>query len=107
MRTFISLFLILTLGACGMAAPPDLPTTTPGGKFVFPDHPYAPGAPLIYEHSREAGPDETFFLVGENITKDVTAWGQSATSATGQEWRPRVLFQTGNYLAATLPENAP
>ena len=63
--------------------------------------------PLIYEHSREAGPDETFFLVGENLTTGVIAWGQSATSANGQEWRPRVLFQTGNYLAATLPENAP
>lgn len=107
MRTRVLPFLILTLASSAASAPPDLPTTTPGGRFVFPDRPYAEGAPLIYEHSREAGPDETFFLVGENLTKDVTAWGQSAPSATGQEWRPRVLFQTGNYLAATLPENAP
>jgi hypothetical protein len=90
-----------------VAAPPQPGGKDPGGSFDFPERPTAVGAPLVYEHSREAGPDETFFLVGENLTKDVIAWGQSANSVTGQEWRPRVQFQTGSYLAATLPEDAP
>ena len=97
-------FTILTLGAIGLGAPPDLPTQTPGGKFVFPDRPHVPGAPLIYEHSREAGPDETFFLVGENLTTDVIA-GARRQVRTVRSGGRAVLFQTGNYLAATLPEN--
>jgi hypothetical protein len=94
--------LILTCGAA--PAPPPVPP--PGDPFQPPELATAPGAPLIYEHSGEAGPDQTFFLVGENLTDDVTAWGVSADHPGGQEWKPRVQLHSDHYLAATLPENA-
>ena len=64
------------------------------------------GAPVIYEHSAEAGPDETFFVVGDNLTTNLVAWGVSDKDATGQSWPLRVQFGTPHYLAATLPEKA-
>jgi hypothetical protein len=102
---FVSaLFASLAAGA----APPHPDVPPPGASFAPPDRPTAPGAPQVFEYSHEAGPDETFFLVGEHLTGDVTAWGPSATAPlTGQEWKPRVQFHTDTYLAATLPENAP
>ena len=62
---------------------------------------------MIFEHSREAGPDQTFFLVGDRLTDDVIAWGPSASQPGGQQWKPRVQYRKGAYLAATLPEQAP
>jgi hypothetical protein len=80
---------------------------TPGGRFRPPERPAAAGGPLVFEHSREAGPDETFFLVGEALSTNLWAWGLSPENPSGQEWRPRVQFLTNGYLAATLPEAAP
>ena len=95
----------LLLLACGAApAPPSV--TPPGDPFQPPDLATAPGSPLIYEHSGEAGPDQTFFLVGEGLTDDVIAWGVSAERPGGQEWKLRVQLHSDHYLAATLPENA-
>jgi hypothetical protein len=94
--------LFLALGAAP-APPAVLP---PGDPFQPPELATAPGAPLIYEHSGEAGPDQTFFLVGEGLTDDVTAWGVSADRPGGQEWKLRVQLHSDHYLAATLPENA-
>ncbi len=71
-----------------------------------PAKPATAGGPLVYEHSGEAGPDETFFLVGENLTGELTAWGQGVDSITGQEYKPRTQFLDKNYLAATIPERA-
>jgi len=78
----------------------------PDDKFRPPQMPGAPGAPVIYEHSAEAGPDQTFLLVGEGLTTNVVAWGVSATDPAGQFWQPRVQFCTDGLLAATLPEKA-
>jgi hypothetical protein len=66
----------------------------------------APGAPLIYEHSPEAGPDETFLVVGTNLTTNVLVWGQSPENPAGQWLKPRVQWLTNQYLAVTLPERA-
>jgi hypothetical protein len=103
MRYWLALPLILL--ACGAApAPPSV--TPPGDPFQPPEMPTAAGAPVIYEHSGEAGPDQTFFLVGEGLTDDVIAWGVSADRPGGQEWKLRVQLVSPSYLAATLPENA-
>ena len=100
-RWFV-LLAALALGATPRPAP-----EAPGQKFEPPKRPTAPGAPLIFEHSAEAGPDESFFLVGENLSTNLAAWGVSPTHPAGQEWKPRVQFLTNGYLAATLPERAP
>ena len=91
--------------ACLAAAPRPAPET-PGDLFLPPARTAAPGAPLVFEHTGEAGPDETFFLVGEKLSTNLTAWGVSATNPGGQEWKPRSLFLTNGFLAATLPERA-
>jgi hypothetical protein len=107
MRRF-AFFSALVVSLAAGAAPPHPDVPPPGASFAPPDRPTAPGAPQVFEYSHEAGPDETFFLVGEHLTGDVTAWGPSGTSPmTGQEWKPRVQFHTYTYVAATLPENAP
>ncbi len=98
-----ALLLSAALGSAACAAP-DIPL--PGHRFDFPARPTAEGAPLIYEHSASAGPDETFLLVGENLTTNLFAWGESAQSPAGQEWKPRVQFLTNGLLAATLPQKA-
>ena len=98
---------ILALALASLAATPMPAPETPGTKFQPPERLPAVGGPLVFEHSGEAGPDETFFLVGEGLSTNLFAWGLSAQSPLGQEWRPRVQFLTNAYLAATLPEGAP
>lgn len=78
----------------------------PGNYYAPPDRPTADGAPVIYEHSREAGPDETFFIVGRNLTGELSAWGASMDNAPGQALQPKLQFLKNGYLAATLPERA-
>ena len=84
MRTCILPFLILTIACewkldCSRVAHDDSRRQVRDSRAAF----YAQALRSIYEHSREAGPDETFFLVGENLTKDVIAWGQSADERDG------------------------
>ncbi|MCX7824672.1 MAG: hypothetical protein N2689_03850 [Verrucomicrobiae bacterium] len=89
-----------------IAAAPRPNTESSAGEFRPPTMPTAPGAPVIYEHSAEAGPDETFLLVGENLATNLVAWGVSAHDRAGQFWHPRVQFCANGLLAATLPEKA-
>lgn len=105
MKTY-SLLPFTLLGLTCLAATPRPASETPGSPFQPPARPTAAGAPLVYEHSREAGPDETFFLVGENLTTNLIAWGISSNHPEGQDWKPHVQFLTNGYLAATLPERA-
>jgi hypothetical protein len=100
--------LILLMSAAGLLGrvSAQTPLAAPGRYPAAAQRPGPGNPPLIYEHSGEAGPDETFFLVGENLTTNVTAWGVSASNPDGQEWplTPQVL--TNGYLAATIPERA-
>ena len=89
-----------------LAAAPDPVPKLPGDEFHPPTRPAASGVPLVFEHSSEAGPDETFLLVGENLTTNVMVWGASARSSEGQLWPARVLFLTNGYLTAVLPDDA-
>ena len=100
-HTLFALLAILAIAATPRPAP-----VAPGHNYEPPAHPNAPGAPLIYEHTGEAGPDETFSLVGENLSTNLAAWGVSADNPSGKEWKPRVQFLTNGYLAATMPERA-
>jgi hypothetical protein len=80
----------------------------PGPGFRPPEHPTSAGTPRVFEHSGEAGPDQTFFAVGDGLAADVSAWGvgSDASRRDGQEVPLKVQFATGAYLAATLDERA-
>ena len=99
----LALLFFAALGSAVCAAP-DM--AAPGNRFEFPARPTAEGAPVIFEHSAAAGPDETLLLVGADLTTSLAVWGESATAPTGQEWKPRVQFLTNGLLAATLPQKA-
>jgi hypothetical protein len=83
----------------------DLPPH-PGHPFAPPPVPSTPEAPVVYEHTATAGPDETFLLAGDRLAPNLVAWGVGPSDPRGQVWRPRVLFCTNGLLAATLPEKA-
>jgi hypothetical protein len=101
-----SLLLLMTIGNGGLAqTQPDV--KPPGEPFLPPALAASAHGPVVFEYSHEAGPDQTFFMVGERFTGDVIAWGPSAGKPGGQEWQPRVQLHKGSYLAATLPEQAP
>lgn len=104
----MSCALLLAFPLAAPAAGPSPAPQTPGDAYQLPARPTAPGAPVIYEHSGEAGPDETFFMVGDRLTTGTTlsAWGASADNVSGQEWKPRAQFLKDGYLAATMPEKA-
>lgn len=65
------------------------------------------GVPLIYEHTPDAGPDETFSLVGDGLTPELRIWGAGQSAEPGRGWAAKVQFTGEGYLAATLPERAP
>lgn len=88
------------------ATPPPTLSALPGIDYAPPARPTAPGAPLVYEHTQEAGPDQSFLLIGEKLSTNVVVWGNSSEQPGGQEWRAKVQFLTNGVLAATLPENA-
>lgn len=78
----------------------------PGEPFAPPEMPTAAGAPQIFEHTPEAGPDDTFFLTGSGLTNELTAWGVSPDRPEGGPVNPHVQLATEHWLAATLPEKA-
>ena len=107
MHKLISLSFIMTVAVNSLADVPNPVPTPPVGQWTVAAHTQAPNGPVVYEHSGEAGPDQTFFLVGTRLSTNVIAWGNAAENSGGREWKAHVLFVTSNYLAATLPERAP
>ena len=88
---------------------PDLTVPTPGVNFNPPiDDAVIPseGSPLIYEHSNDAGPDQSFFAVGYELTGEIFVWGRDAESIHGRRWDAKAHLVNNNYLAATLPERS-
>jgi len=78
----------------------------PGGTFRIPAGKTGDGVPVIASWTDDAGPDETFLLVGAGLTDRVYVWGLDPSCPGGREIRPKVQFCTGQMLAATLPERA-
>ena len=72
----------------------------------MPEHPKAEGVPLIYSHTADAGPDQSFLLVGERFGGELTAWGPDPDRGGGREIKPKVHMAMGGWLLATLPESA-
>ena len=80
------------------------PPATPGSAYTPPEHPTAEGAPLVYSFTEEAGPDQSFLLVGEGLTDQIEAWGAHPEHAGGRAIQPKVQSCDGKLLIATLPE---
>lgn len=95
-------------GPVGWAAPDPAPAT-PGGDYTPPiDSALNPseGAPVFFEHTKDAGPDQTFFATGADLGSELFAWGMSAKDRGGQSWTPKVQFARPDCLSATLPEKS-
>lgn len=89
---------------------PSAPPETPGPAYappIAPETAVAEDAPRLFEVTPDAGPDETFFAVGAGLTPELFVWGGSSASPEGQAWPAKVQFAKEDYLAATLPEQAP
>ncbi len=112
-----ALFLFLLSASCVLGeerlVPPmewlkPQPSPTPPGPIYSPplvsESVVPEGAPLVYEYTPDAGPDETVFLVGDNLSPQIYVWGMSPNEG-GQRWTPKVQFCDGRYLAFTLPES--
>jgi hypothetical protein len=78
----------------------------PGDAFVLPERAALPGAPQIFEHGHSAGPDETVFVVGTNLTKQVSVWGVQPGAPDGGPVQARVQWTSDAYLAFTVPQGA-
>lgn len=97
----VGFYMTAATAANGPTPAPTLPT--PGYNVPLQ---VSPDGPVIYGFSDDAGPDETFFVVGAGLTPNVEAWGVGPGNPAGQLYQPKVQFCTGEYLAATLPERA-
>ena len=83
--------------------------TTPGTEYKPPvDENVVPSeyAPKIYENSGDAGPDQSFFIVGSGLTENVFVWGRDAQMPEGRRWDAQPYLVNDNYLAITLPERS-
>jgi hypothetical protein len=100
-------FLCAFAAALADTPPPGPPgVRPPGDAFAPPAWRTAEGAPRIYEHSQEAGPDETLFLVGDGLTREVVAWGGHPDDPGGKAVPVTVQLATNTYLAVTLAGGA-
>lgn len=103
-----AVLLSFTVLLASAALPPQGPAgvVPPGDAYEVPAWPTAAGAPQVFEHSQEAGPDETLFLVGTNLTDQVLVWGHHPDSPGGRAVPVKVQLATNGYLAFTVPDSA-
>ncbi len=78
----------------------------PGDRFEVPELSSTEGAPKIYEHSQEAGPDETLFMVGTHLTGDVFIWGSQPGNPQGGRVQAKAQLVSDSYVAFTVPQGA-
>lgn len=102
--SFAVLFLALGVQAARPKGPQDV--IPPGAAFDVPFKAGGEDAPRIFEHSREAGPDETLFVAGTNLTADVLVWDTSPGHPQGGLVKVKQQVSCNTYLAFTVPQNA-
>jgi hypothetical protein len=113
---FSVMVCILTVGSNGQETLPmpknwhipEPSVATPGTEYnpLMDDFVPSESAPKIYEHSGDAGPDQTFFVVGSGLTEEVFVWGADAQMLDGRRWDAKPHLVSDNYLAITLPERS-
>ncbi len=105
----------LTWGCClicvALALHAELPqhpqgVVPPGDMFEWPELATGVGSPAIYEYSREAGPDETVFLVGTNLTEKLLVRGSHPDHPEGAPVKVQVQLATPSSLAVTISDKA-
>lgn len=106
-RPFLGLCFVTLLLCTGWAtlSTADLPVP-PGPEYRIPEGKSEPGVAEISAWTDDAGPDETFLIVGHGLTENVIMWGPSPTAEFGVEIRPKVQFCNGQIVAVTIPERS-
>ena len=74
------------------------------GTFCPPFPSATADGPRIFSHTADAGPDESFVLVGDNLNSGLRLWGRSDRCPQGELYRPKVHVCTDSYLLATVPQ---
>lgn len=82
------------------------PAADVGPAYAMPSLPTGPGVPLIASHSDDAGPDQSFVLVGEGFTNELFAWGPFPGAPGGHEIKLKVQVARPNLVMATLPDRS-
>ncbi len=103
----IAAFVVAAAAAGSLFAAENAPTAppAPGPRLNLPEVPAGRDGPQIFAQTAEAGPDQSFLLVGENLTEDVRLVGPDDDSADGSSFAPRVQYvKDGRYLCATVPQ---
>jgi len=78
----------------------------PGDSFEWPELTTGASVPEIYEYSREAGPDETVFLVGTNLTENLFIRGSHPDHPDGALVKSEVQLASPSSLAVTISDKA-
>lgn len=84
---------------------PDPSPTMPGFDLVPPIDEACvvdPESPAVFEHTADAGPDQSFFLTGERLGREVFGWGRAAGASGGETSPLRILAGTTDWLIANL-----
>ena len=58
--------------------------------------------PIVFEHTADAGPDQTFCLTGERLGNEIFVWGRSVGNSGGAVSPVRFLVGTSDWLTANL-----
>lgn len=102
----MNLLLVALTATALVSEAPTVARPSLGPDYAVPERARAEGAPLVYSFTPDAGPDQSFLLVGEGFGKELTAWGVHPDAAGGREIRPKVQMSTAGLMMATLPERA-
>jgi hypothetical protein len=107
------------IATCSVAAPelpapanwpmPSAVPESPGPAYappIVPEAAVAKEAPLLFEATADAGPDETFFAVGAGLTSELFVWGGSFRGP-GQGQTRRVVRREGERLLLDRPWREP
>ena len=99
-------FWLVLAASLGANPAPVLLPEAPGLPFAAPEYRTATGAPAVWADTHEAGPDQSFLLVGEGLDSGVelTAWGVHPEAAGGREIKPKLQTAANGVLIATFPE---
>jgi len=98
--------LAVLVGAMGIAALPEGLPVPPGPGLEPPARQAGADSPRIYVNTEEAGPDQSFLLVGEGFAEQVAAWGLHPDEAQGRALTPKIQIARPGMLVATIPERA-
>ncbi len=92
----------------GLSAPDPAPLA-PGLAYAPPVSAaaLAEGAPVIYSHTEDAGPDQTAFLTGRGFAAEAFVWGPSLTNPGGGPIEAKTILSRDDSLFLVPAQNQP